>query len=110
MKTVVLNSDIMGGESRELGEMLIGSFLRKLCATEKKPDYIVLYHSGVKLIAKESPVIDAFEILSKNGVDVMACGTCVSYYQLNSKIGAGRVGSMQEIVNLLMTSDVVIKI
>ena len=100
----------MGGESKTLGETLMAAFLRKLCALKEKPDHVVFYHSAVKLLSQESPVLDPLEILSRAGVDLVACGTCISYYELNNKTGAGRVSDMREIVDLLMHSDSVITI
>jgi len=57
--------------------MISHSFLRKLFALGTKPDAIILYNSGVKLLADGSSVLDAMEALFKAGVDIIACGTCV---------------------------------
>jgi hypothetical protein len=62
---IIINNETMGRGVEELGKKLIGSFLRKLCAAENKPDKIFFYNSGVKLLSRESLVLDALDMLSK---------------------------------------------
>lgn len=107
-RIIVVNSETLGGGSEELGERLMGSFLRKLCLLESKPDTIIFYNSGVKLLAKGSSVLDALDALFNAGVDIMACGTCVTYYELNDRLVVGRVSNMQEITTILLGSQSVI--
>jgi len=107
-KTIIVNSETLGSGSKELGEKLMGSFLRKLCILESKPDTIIFYNSGVKLLAKGSSVLDALDALFNAGVDIMACGTCVAYYELNDKLVVGRMSNMQEITSILLDSESVI--
>lgn len=107
---IIINSEIMGKGNEELGKILIGAFLRKLWAQEKKPDYIILYNSAVKLIAESSKVLDAMDGLYSAGVDIVACGTCIEFYQLKDNIKTGRISSMDEICTLLMQADKVITV
>jgi hypothetical protein len=48
--TILLHSESLGRGSDELGQRLIGSFLRKLWASEKKPDTLIFYNSAVQLL------------------------------------------------------------
>jgi selenium metabolism protein YedF len=107
---IIINSETMGRGNDELGTRLTGSFLRKLCASEKKPCAVIFYNSAVKLLARGSTVLDAMENLSAGGVDLVACGTCVSFYGLGDSIHAGRVSSMQEIVSMIMDAKKVVTI
>lgn len=104
-KTVIISSEFLGRGDDELGRSLMGSFLRKLCLTENLPKEIVFYNAGVKLLAEESPVLDAIEMLSQKGVNITACGSCVSYYKLSKLIDPVQVGDMSGIINQLMDSD-----
>jgi selenium metabolism protein YedF len=108
--TIVINSEVLGKGSDELGGKLMGSLLRKLCANKNKPDVVVFYNSGVKLLARGSSVLDALDALAEAGVDLVACGTCVAFYEIGQRIAAGRVGDMQEIVSTLMNSEKVITV
>jgi len=105
MQIVVVNSDSMGRGDAELGTQLIGSLLRKLWAQESKPDAVIFYNSGVKLMARSSRVLDALEGLADAGVDLVACGTCVAFFSLQDSLAVGRISDMREIAGLLITAD-----
>jgi intracellular sulfur oxidation DsrE/DsrF family protein len=83
----------------------MGSFLRTLLAAPEKPEALVFYNSGVLLLAAGSPALDALEGLARAGVDLVACGTCVGFFELAGKLAAGRESNMQEIVSLLLSAE-----
>lgn len=109
-KTIIISNEVMGNGPEELGKTIMGSFLRKLAAEESKPQTLIFYTAGVKLLAEGSPVLDAIDALTKAGVDLIACGTCVNYYKLADKIQPERISDMQTIISILMKSDVVITV
>ncbi|MDI6788456.1 MAG: DsrE family protein [Planctomycetota bacterium] len=129
-KVIIINSDIMGSGNSKLGKQIMGSFLRKLSISKNKPDVIILYNTGVKLLTKASGVLDALETLfsargarlaparaergsasgMKGKVDIIACGTCVDFFRLKDKIVVGRISNMQEIVDIMMSANPVITI
>ena len=109
-KTVVIHSEFLGRGNDELGEKLMGSFLRKLWAQETKPDRIIFYNTGVRLLAEGSPVLDALDGLYKAGVDLIVCGTCAAFLDLRDSLVLGRITDMQEIVASLMNSEEVITV
>jgi selenium metabolism protein YedF len=106
--TIILHSETLGRGSDELGKMMMGSFLRKLWASDKKPDTIVFYNSAVHLMTEKSSVLDALSGLSKAGVDLVACQTCIGFYEIEKKLVIGRISEMQEIISILMKSEKVI--
>ncbi len=109
-KTILVMSEFLGQGDDELGAKLMGSFLRKLCLTEHLPKEIIFYNSGVKLLAEGSAVLDAIEMLSKKGVGLTACGTCVTYYGLNNLMDPVQIGDMVGIISELMTSKHVVTV
>ena len=106
----VVKSDCMGVGDNQLGDKLISAFFLKLAAAEDKPDTIVFYNTGVKLVCEGSKVLDSLEILVKAGVDVAACGTCLAYFELTDKVAFGRRSNMQEIVEILTRTEQVVAI
>lgn len=54
--------------------------------------------AGVKLLGEGTSVLPALGVLDDNGVDWIACGTCVNYFELHQKIRVGRVGSMDDVL------------
>jgi len=109
-KTIIINSEFLGRGDDDLGRQIMGSFLRKLSIEENKPEKIIFYNSGVKLLAEGSPLLDGIDLLTKTGIDMMACGTCVNYYKLADKIEPGLINDMKSIISTLMNSDNVITI
>ncbi len=106
--TVILHSESLGRGSDELGKTMTAGFLRKLWASGKKPDTIIFYNSAVHLLTDKSPVLDALTGLSKAGVNLLACQTCIGYYEIEKQMVLGRIVDMTEIVSILMKSDTVI--
>jgi selenium metabolism protein YedF len=106
--TIILHSEVLGSGSDELGKTMIGGFLRKLWAADKKPDTIIFYNSAVNLLTDQSSALDALQGLSKAGVDLVACQTCIGYYDIEEKLTIGRIIDMQEVVSIVMKSDKVI--
>lgn len=109
-RTLVIEGQHLGLGDDDLGAQLMGSFLRKLWQIDNKPARIIFYNSGVKLLAEGSPVLDALHGLSAAGVDLIACGTCVTYFGIKDKVAVGRISDMTEIATELMVSPSVVTI
>jgi selenium metabolism protein YedF len=109
-RTIILRSDRMGEGDDALGAMLMPKFLTHLNSADSKPDNIVLYNSGVKLLVEDTPSGAALDALFNSGVDLIACGTCVTHFNIADKIATGRVSGMQEIVAIINGSDTVVTI
>ena len=57
---------------------------------------------GARLVADDSPVLDALEALDRQGVDLAACGTCLAHFGLQEKVAVGRESNMQEIISVML--------
>ncbi len=102
---IVLNHDQMGQGDADLGQKILGTFLRKLPALQEV-SAIALYNAGVKLLAKGSPVLAELTLLEEGGVDVHPCGTCVEHYGV--ELATGEVSSMDQIIQELDKAEKVI--
>lgn len=109
-KTLLITGEFLGRGDDELGAKLMGSFLRTLSAGESRPDKIVFYNSGVKLLAAGSPVLDVLDDLEQSGVLLLACGTCVSFYKLDEKIARERVSNMPTIAEAILNDPSVVTV
>ena len=105
---LVLDRGTLGRDNDELGAMLIVNFLRNVAFRDDIPETVVCYNSGVKLAEENSASLPMLEALAEKGADIMLCGTCVDFFKLEGRLGAGRVGDMRSIVDSLMTADKVI--
>jgi selenium metabolism protein YedF len=107
---VVVGSEQLGRGDDGLGAKLLGNFLRTLTAQDPKPDTIVFYNAGVKLLAQGSSSLEALKQLDDAGVDLLACVTCLEFFGLTDKLAVGHVSNMREIVQHLMAAAKVITI
>ena len=94
---LVINSDTMGSGDNELGKKLIYNYFSTIVEAQSLPGTILFYNTGVKLVAKGSPVVDFLELLSEKGIEILVCGTCLKYFKLENKIAVGRMSDMKTI-------------
>jgi selenium metabolism protein YedF len=100
---LVVSSEVMGrGEHAELGGILIRSFFHVLGEVEPTPAVILFFNSGVKLVVQDSPVLQDLEALAKQGVEILACGTCLGYYDLTDQVAVGEVSNMYTIAETML--------
>jgi tRNA 2-thiouridine synthesizing protein A len=99
---LLVASDALGRGVAELGERLMGAFFDTLLEVAPKPRTVILINSGVKLAVLGSRALEDLQVLAVQGVEVVACGTCLGYYELTDKLAVGRVTNMYEIATALL--------
>ena len=105
---IIINSDTLGRGDEEVGATLLGTFLRKVLASMDKPDAIVFYNSGVKLLTRDSHYLEVLDALETSGVELLACGTCVFRVCGQRSLAVGRISNMEEIADILIDAQKVI--
>ena len=98
------------GLSNELREKLIGSMLESLKAQDVLPGKIIFMNSGIHLVVKGSAALPLLVELELNGVEMIACGTCLNHYGKTEELAVGRVSNMYEIIEVMRNSNNVIQI
>ena len=105
-RVLVLGSEAMGRGDDALGRMILANFLKSLVANPLRPDKIVCWNAGVKLLAADSPTVGVLQDLEGIGVEILVCKTCVEHFGLQGSLRAGEVATMPIISDLLLRSDV----
>ncbi|CAK8724989.1 Selenium metabolism protein YedF [Candidatus Electrothrix laxa] len=95
----VISSASMGQGSDDLGWALLQTYVQTIHKITPLPEKILLYNEGVKLVAEESGALKALEQLQEQGVEVLACGTCLNFYELAAALRVGRITDMYEIMS-----------
>ena len=98
LPVIVISSDKMGRGDDELGQILMRSFIHTVIEQDEIPGALIFFNTGVKLIVNDSPVIDDIRELEKNGAEILVCGTCTNYFNIE-EIGAGTISNMYDITN-----------
>lgn len=106
---VVLSSDKMGEGDEELGKVLIKGFIYAITQLDKYPKAVLLYNSGVKLSSEGSDSIGDLKVLEDHGVEILSCGTCLNFYNLQDKLQVGKVTNMYTIVEELSGATNIIR-
>jgi intracellular sulfur oxidation DsrE/DsrF family protein len=106
-KVILLASDQLGNGEKELGEGILETFFTVLKQKEELPVAIFCMNRGVFTLTEESLISLQLADLERKGVDVLACKTCVDYYELNEKLVTGKVSGMAQFVELASEYEVI---
>jgi selenium metabolism protein YedF len=107
---VVIASDCMGRGDDELGRVLMKSFLHTLTEAAQKPDVMIFFNTGVKLTVHGSEMLADLEALSAAGVRIIVCGTCLGFFEMKDKLGAGMISNMYDITETMLGAGKLVQI
>lgn len=104
-------SEFLGrGDNQQLGSLLMQKFLHTMGSLKSRPETIILINTGVKLATKDSLVVEELHRLEYQGVEILACGTCLTHLQLMDKVGAGQVSDMYTIAGKLLRAEKIVSL
>jgi selenium metabolism protein YedF len=106
-KVILVQSEGLGRGDDNLGSMLMANFLRLLGESKEKPKSLVFWNTGVRLLCVGSKVISHVKKLEEQGVDILACTTCLEYFSLTDKLLVGKATTMVRSIESLMNDDIV---
>ncbi len=104
---VAVSSAAMGTGDDELGRTLMKGFLYALTQLETLPRAILFYNGGAALTTQGSPSLEDLRTLEAQGVEILTCGTCLSFYGLTEHLAVGNVTNMYDIAQRLTGTRVV---
>jgi selenium metabolism protein YedF len=108
-RVVQITAGTMGSGDDELGALLLRSFLKTQTELERKPDAILFYNDGVKLCCEGSYLLEDLQGLAAAGVEIIACGTCLNFFELADQLRVGRVTDMLEIAGRLADAGSIVR-
>lgn len=107
---LLIASDVLGRDDQQLGSYLMQSFLDTLGGLTSRPETIIFINSGAKLVTQDSPVLGELLQLEGLGVEILACGTCLSRFELSEKVAVGKVSNMYNIADTLIRADKIVSL
>ena len=93
-KVFLIRSEGLGRGEEQLGSLLMATFLRVLGESKEKPESIIFWNTGVKLVCEGTRVLAHLKKLEEQGVTILACTTCLEYFELEDKIVVGKPTTM----------------
>ena len=104
-KVFLIQSEGLGRGEERLGLLLMANFLRLLGESKDKPETIVFWNTGVRLVCEGSPVLDHLKRLETQGVTILACTTCLEYLELEKKIVVGKPTTMVKSIQSMFSNE-----
>ncbi len=102
---ILVAHDILGGNDKELGEVLMKAFLGCISKLSHKPAVMAFMNEGVKLVLPESSACEYIKELEKAGTKILVCGTCTTHFNITDKIAVGTISNMFEIMEMITGAD-----
>jgi selenium metabolism protein YedF len=107
---IMVATDTFGKGSEELGEKLMGNFIKTLKEMGDELWRLVFVNSGVKLTINGRDTVSDLKALEDRGIHILVCGTCLTYFELLDKKAVGETTNMLDIVTAMQLADKVINI
>ena len=85
------------------------SFLKTQSQLDRKPDAVLFYNDGVKLCCEGSVLLEDLRALEAAGIEIIACGTCLNFFELADELRVGRVTDMLEIASRLADAGSIVR-
>ncbi|HNY65223.1 MAG TPA: sulfurtransferase-like selenium metabolism protein YedF [Deltaproteobacteria bacterium] len=107
---VVFASDVMGRGNDELGAVLMRAFIHTLAEGASRPDTMIFMNTGVKLAVEGSEVLPDLKALAGKGAKILACGTCLGFFELKDRLGVGVVSNMYDIAEAMLGAGKLVQV
>jgi selenium metabolism protein YedF len=106
-KVFLIQSEGLGRGDEQLGSILMINFLRLLGESQDKPSSMIFWNTGVRLMCQDSRFLELLKRLEKQGIELLACTTCLEYFELTDKLAVGKPTNMVKTIQSMMDSDIV---
>jgi selenium metabolism protein YedF len=106
-KVFLIQSEGLGRGEEQLGSILMINFLRFLDESQEKPSNMIFWNTGVRLLCQGSKLLEPLKRLEKQGVELLACATCLDYFELTDKLAVGKPTNMVKTIQSMLASDIV---
>lgn len=107
---ILVTSDKLGKGDDELGAKLMIAYLKTIKEMGDELWHLVFINGGVKLTITDSPVLAELKEYEQQGVIVLACGTCLTHFNLMKAKQVGQTTNMLDIVCATQLADKVIQV
>ena len=107
---LTIPDEFMGRGDPELGGILIRAFFHTLGEVQPLPETIIFFNSGVKLVVEGSKVLEDLQHLKEQGIEILACGTCLGHYGLKDSVRIGEISNMYTIAETMLGAGKVISL
>lgn len=108
--SILVTTDKLGVGDEEIGEILMREYFATLNEFDNLPREILFLNSAVKLLGRDSDVLEEIRLLYKKGVVILISDTSLDYYNLKEDITFGEVTNMYHMIITMKKSKKLIKL
>jgi len=101
---VLIARNTLGDGAEELGKILIKGFIYSLTELSVPPKHVIFLNSGAYLTAEGANTVDDLKRLEQQGTEILTCGTCSNYYQLQDRLAVGAIIDMYGITERIASA------
>ncbi len=107
---VLIPTDRFGEGDPDLGRALLHAFIGTIKEMSPRPSTVIFVNNGAKLACEGSEFVKPIRDIDGLGCEILVCGTCLDFYNLDQKVQVGRVSNMLEIATTLAAADKIIRV
>ena len=104
-KHMLIQSEVLGTGDEKLGKLLMANFFRLLVEREDKLKTITFWNAGVNLVCTGSQVLGHIQRLENSGIEILACTTCLEYFDLMDKLAVGKPTTMMKSIESMFDGE-----
>lgn len=105
---ILVTRNGMGNAEPALAHKLAATYFRLLLENSDLPAAICFYAEGINLVVDGSPALESLAELEAKGVRLIACTTCLNFYNLVDRLKVGIAGGMGDILAAQAAAEKVI--
>ncbi len=106
-RVFLIQGEGLGRGDEQLATLLMANFLRLLGESADKPISMIFWNTAVRLVCTGSPLLDYLRRLEQQGIEILACTTCLEYFGLADKLVVGKPTTMVKSIQSLCNTEVV---
>ena len=107
---LMVTGEGLGRGDEDLGRHLMSRFLHEIGGQRALPEKVIFANTGARLVTEESPVLEQIRRIEDEGVQIVACGTCLERLGLLDRVAVGGRTDMSTTVTSLAQASKVISV
>ena len=107
---IFVSSSLSIGNDRQLGKILLETYIYTLSELEFLPKSIILFNEAVLLTLPISDCCLYLKRLQDRGVEILVCDTSANYYDIVRKMQVGKLIGMKTIIEKQLGATKIINI
>jgi selenium metabolism protein YedF len=107
---VFISGECIGNEVPELGKKLMAGFVGNIKNMDTLPETVILVNNSVRMVTTNDETVPAFKELVELGVEILACGACLEFFDIVDELKTGKVTDAHTVATKLFKADKIVRL